>query len=51
MLLDEDGEVIIDTHAKSDNKSIQLEFTGETQDRFSIKIAVGNVSVTENFVI
>jgi hypothetical protein len=51
MLLDEDGEVIIDTHAKSDNKSIQLEFTGETQDRFSIKIAVGNISVTENFVI
>ncbi|MBD2430030.1 MULTISPECIES: DUF1822 family protein [Fischerella] len=51
MLVDEDGEVIIDTHAKSDNKSIQLEFTGETQDCFSIKIAVGNVSVTENFVI
>jgi hypothetical protein len=51
MVLDEDGEAVIDAHARSDNKNIQLEFGGEPGDRFSVKVALGNVSVTENFVI
>ncbi|PSB41690.1 hypothetical protein C7B80_29875 [Cyanosarcina cf. burmensis CCALA 770] len=50
-LLDEDGEVAIDARAKSDNKNIQLEFTGELGDCFSVKVALDDVSVTENFVI
>lgn len=51
MLLDEDGEAVIDARARSDNKNIQLEFGGEPGDRFSVKVALDNVSVTENFVI
>jgi hypothetical protein len=51
MVLDEEGETIIDTHARSDNKMIQLEFGGEPGDRFSIKVALDEVSVTESFVI
>lgn len=51
MLLDEDGETVIDAYTRSDNKTIQLEFSGESGDRFSVKVALGNVSVTENFII
>lgn len=51
MVLDEDGEAVIDAHARSDNKNIQLEFGGEPGDRFSIKVALDEVSVTENFLI
>jgi hypothetical protein len=51
MVLDEDGEAVIDAHARSDNKTIQLEFGGEPGDHFSVKVALGDVSVTENFVV
>jgi hypothetical protein len=51
MVLDEDGEAVIDAHARNDNKNIQLEFGGEPGDRFSVKVALGDVSVTENFVV
>jgi hypothetical protein len=51
MVLDEEGEAVIDAHARSDNKTIQLEFGGEPGDRFSVKVALGDVSVTENFVV
>ncbi len=51
MVMDEDGETVIDARARSDNKSIQLEFDGEPGDHFGVKVAVGDVSVTENFVI
>ncbi|MEP0755283.1 DUF1822 family protein [Trichocoleus sp. Lan] len=51
MVMDEDGEAVIDARARSDNKSIQLEFAGEPGDHFGVKVAVGDVSVTENFVI
>ncbi|NJM72071.1 MAG: DUF1822 family protein [Scytonema sp. RU_4_4] len=51
MLLDENGEAVINTHLRSDNQSIQLEFRGESGDRFSVKVALGDVSITENFII
>ncbi|MBW4547988.1 MAG: DUF1822 family protein [Symplocastrum torsivum CPER-KK1] len=51
MVLDEDGETVIDAYARSANKTIQLEFDGEAGDRFSVKVALGDVSVTEDFVI
>ncbi|WP_246162737.1 MULTISPECIES: DUF1822 family protein [Brasilonema] len=51
IVLDENGEAVINTHAGSDNQSIQLEFSGEPGDSFSVKVALGDVSVTENFVI
>lgn len=51
MVLDEDGEVVIDARSRSDNKTMELEFNGEPGDRFAIKVALGNVSVTENFII
>lgn len=51
MVLDEEGETVIDTRSRSDNKSIQLEFGGELGDRFSLKVTLGDDSVTENFII
>lgn len=51
MVLNEDGEAVMHVHAGSDNKTIQLEFGGEAGDRFGVKVALGKVSVTENFLI
>ena len=51
MVLNEDGEAVMDVHAGSDNQTIQLEFGGEAGDRFGVKLALGDVSVTENFII
>lgn len=50
-LLNEDGEAVLEAKASSENKNIQLEFSGEPGDRFSVNIVLGDVSVTENFVI
>lgn len=51
MVLNEDGEAVMHVHAGSDNQTIQLEFGGEAGDRFGVKVALGEVSVTENFMI
>ncbi|MBW4630393.1 MAG: DUF1822 family protein [Iphinoe sp. HA4291-MV1] len=51
MVLDENAETVIDTHAGSDNQSIQLEFSGEPGDHFSVKVVLGSFSIAENFVI
>ncbi|GET38723.1 DUF1822 family protein [Microseira wollei] len=51
MLLDEVGEMVMDIQARSENKNIQLEFTGESGDCFSLKVGVGDVSIIEEFII
>jgi hypothetical protein len=50
ILLDEAGEVVMQAQAKS-TKKIQLEFSGEPEESFSIKVALDDVSITEAFVI
>ena len=50
-LLDEDDNVLKSGQAKNDNQSIQFLFRGELGDYFSIEVALGEVSVIENFVI
>ncbi|HAX79743.1 MAG TPA: hypothetical protein DCY88_28885 [Cyanobacteria bacterium UBA11372] len=51
MLLDEVGEMVMDVQARSENKHIQLQFSGEIGDCFSVKLAVGDVSIMEEFII
>ncbi|MFB2977732.1 DUF1822 family protein [Microseira sp. BLCC-F43] len=51
MLLDEVGEMVMDVQARSENKQIQLQFSGEIGDCFSVKLAVGDVSIMEEFTI
>jgi hypothetical protein len=51
MVLNEDGEAVMDIQAGADNKMIQLMLQGEAGDLLGIKVALGDISVTENFVI
>lgn len=51
MVLNEDGEAVMEVQAGSDNRTMQLEIEGEAGDYFRVKIALSDVSVTENFVI
>jgi hypothetical protein len=47
---DESG-ICLETQARSIDNWIQLEFSGEKGEHFSVKVALGDVSVTEDFVI
>jgi hypothetical protein len=51
MVLNEEGEVVMDIQAGSDNKTIELEFSGQLGDSFDVKVTLGDASVIENFVI
>jgi hypothetical protein len=50
MVLDENGDVVLQAIAKS-TETIQLKFKGESGERFSVKVALGEVSVTEAFIV
>ncbi len=51
MVLDNLGEAVMEAIARSANNHIQLQFSGSLEERFSVKVALGDVSVIENFVI
>jgi hypothetical protein len=51
MVLDNLGEAVMEAIARSANNFIQLQFSGAPGERFSAKVALGDVSVSENFVI
>ena len=51
VVLDESGAVFLEARARNADNYIQLQFNGEPGERFSIKVALDNQSVTENFVI
>ncbi|MCT7991022.1 DUF1822 family protein [Laspinema olomoucense] len=50
MVLDSSQVSVMQAQARS-TKNIQLNFTGEPGDQFSIKLELGDVSVTEGFII
>ncbi|NER36363.1 MAG: DUF1822 family protein [Oscillatoria sp. SIO1A7] len=50
-LLDEEGEVAMETKAKQDYRDIQLEFSAYSGDRFSVRLTLDSHSVTEEFFI
>lgn len=50
MVLDEEGIAVMQAEARS-TKNIQLKFSGEMGEGFSIKVALGDTSVTEAFTI
>lgn len=49
-ILDEHGSSVMQALAKS-TEHIQLDFSGEPGERFSVKVALGNISFTEDFLI
>ena len=50
MVLDELGISVMEAQART-TRNIQFEFSGELGEKFSIKLALGDVSITEGFVI
>jgi len=50
MVLDKDGEAVMQAQART-TKNIQLQFTGESGETFSVKVALGDVSITEAFLL
>jgi Protein of unknown function (DUF1822) len=51
MLMDEDGETVLDAYARNDNQTIELEFTGSSGDNFSVKVVLGDICITEKFLL
>lgn len=50
MVLDKEGEAVMQAKART-TESIQLEFSGEAGESFGVKVALGEFSITEEFVI
>jgi Protein of unknown function (DUF1822) len=51
MIVLDAGEVFLEARSRSADNWIQLEFTGEPGERFSVKVALGDASIVEDFVI
>lgn len=51
IVLDETQAVFLEAKARRADNYIQLQFNGTTGERFSVKLALGEVSITENFTI
>lgn len=51
IVLDESGEIFLDAQSRNADNSIQLQFSGVPGESFSVKVALGDVSVIEDFVI
>ncbi len=49
-VLDADGEAVMEAHTRNHNKNIQLEFSNDLDQHFSVKLTLGDVSAIENFV-
>jgi hypothetical protein len=50
IVLDEKGEAVMQAQARS-TKNIQLHFSGESGESFGVRVALGDVSITEAFLI
>lgn len=51
VVLDESGTTFIAAQARDADNYVQLEFSGTPGERFRIKVALGDASVTEDFAI
>lgn len=51
IVLDEAGTTVLEAQARSADNYIQLQFSGEMGEGFSVKVALGDVSVTQDFAI
>ena len=51
MVLDESGAIFLSAQSRTTDNYIQLQFRGEPGEKFSIKVALGDASITEDFVL
>lgn len=49
--LDEEGATVMEARAGTANTYMILDFDGQIGERFRVRLEVGNISVTENFVV
>ena len=50
-VIDETGATFLEAEARSADNYIQLQFSGRPRERFSVKVTLGEISLTENFAI
>ncbi len=50
-VLDQSGAVFLEAQARSADNYIQLQFRGDSSERFRVKVALDDTSITEQFVI
>ncbi len=50
-VLDEFGGLFLEAQARSADNYIQLQFSGEAGERFSVKVGLDDASITEHFLI
>ncbi|MEH1898503.1 MAG: DUF1822 family protein [Nostoc sp.] len=50
-VLDSSGEVFLDAQSRKLDNYIQLQFRGEPTEQFSVRVAINDTSITENFRI
>ncbi len=51
ILMDESGEVVLDTESREVDNFIQLSFSVELGERFSVTVALGEASVRKDFIV
>lgn len=51
LVLDAQGEAVIQTQARTNNEHIQIKFSAEPGEQFSIKVVLGSDSFTETFLL
>ncbi len=51
MGMDEDGNIFLEAQSRDEDNYIQLKFSGQPGEQFSVRVALGDASITENFVI
>lgn len=51
IVLDSEGVSVMEAQTRNSNKNIQLEFSCEVGERFSVKLVLRDISITENFAI
>lgn len=51
VVLDQSGAIFLEAQARHADNYIQLQFSGKLGERFNVKVALGEVSITESFVI
>ncbi|WP_254173194.1 DUF1822 family protein [Planktothrix pseudagardhii] len=51
IVLDDTGGVFLEARSRKADNWIQLEFRGEPGEKFSVKVALGDASIIENFII
>ena len=51
MLLDSDGDIVMEATTRQDNKNLKFEFTGTSGEAFSIKLELFDNFVQEDFIL